>query len=73
MKVTAQDLKSLNIIDQIIAEPIGGAHRDPMRMIADTGKFIERSLAAQHNKTPQELKAERRQKFLQMGRNLQIA
>lgn len=73
MKVTAQDLKSLNIIDEIIAEPIGGAHRDPMRMIADTGKFIERSLAAQHNKTPQELKAERRQKFLAMGRNLQIA
>ncbi len=73
MKVTAQDLKSLSIIDQIIAEPIGGAHRDPMRMINDTGKFIERALAAQHNKSPLELKAERRQKFLEMGRNLQIA
>ncbi len=73
MKVTAQDLKSLKIIDQIIAEPIGGAHRDPMRTIADTGRFIERALAAQHNKSPQELKAERRQKFLEMGRNLQIA
>jgi acetyl-CoA carboxylase carboxyl transferase subunit alpha len=68
MKITAEDLKALGVIDGIIAEPVGGAHRDPERVIAATGDVIASALAdlAQKN----DLRAERRQKFLEMGRNL---
>ncbi|WP_137153748.1 acetyl-CoA carboxylase carboxyltransferase subunit alpha [Rhizobium sp. FKL33] len=68
MKITAEDLKALGVIDGIIAEPVGGAHRDPERVIAATGDVIAGALAdlAQKN----DLRAERRQKFLEMGRNL---
>ena len=68
MKITAEDLKALGVIDGIIPEPVGGAHRDPERVIAATGDVIAAALAdlAQKN----DLRAERRQKFLEMGRNL---
>lgn len=68
MKITAEDLKALGVIDGIIPEPVGGAHRDPERVIAATGDVIASALAdlAQKN----DLRAERRQKFLEMGRNL---
>ena len=45
MKITAEDLMRLGIIDEIIAEPVGGAHRDPPAAIATTGAAIERALA----------------------------
>jgi acetyl-CoA carboxylase carboxyl transferase subunit alpha len=68
MKITAEDLKSFGIIDGIIPEPIGGAHRDPEQIIAQTGKVIEAALVelAQSN----DLRSDRRQKFLAMGRQL---
>lgn len=68
MKITAEDLKALGVIDGIIPEPVGGAHRDPERVIAATGDVVASALAdlAQKN----DLRAERRQKFLEMGRNL---
>jgi len=68
MKITAQDLEQLGIIDGIIPEPIGGAHRDPQKVISATGEVISSAL----NELGQmsDLKAERRRKFLEMGRNL---
>ena len=68
MKITAEDLKSLGIIDGIIPEPIGGAHRAPEKVIADAGDVIASSLADLKGRT--DLRAERRQKFLDMGRQL---
>ncbi|MFM2279508.1 MAG: hypothetical protein RLZZ444_1739 [Pseudomonadota bacterium] len=68
MKITAEDLKSLGIIDAIIPEPIGGAHRDPQAVIAETGKVIAKALADLSQSS--DLKADRRQKFLAMGRSL---
>ncbi|WP_417600460.1 acetyl-CoA carboxylase carboxyltransferase subunit alpha [Pararhodobacter oceanensis] len=68
MRLTAQDLHKLNVIDQIIPEPRGGAQRDTAAAIAAVGKAIESNLAAFDGKTSDELIAGRRRKFLDMGK-----
>jgi acetyl-CoA carboxylase carboxyl transferase subunit alpha len=68
MKVTAQDLKGLGVIDTIVPEPLGGAQRDPARAIASLGDAIEAALAKLDGKTPADLRRSRREKFLAMGR-----
>jgi acetyl-CoA carboxylase carboxyl transferase subunit alpha len=68
MKITAEDLKSLGVIDAIIPEPVGGAHRDAEKVIAATGDVIANALAELAQKN--DLRADRRQKFLDMGRQL---
>jgi acetyl-CoA carboxylase carboxyl transferase subunit alpha len=70
MKITSDDLKALGVIDGIIPEPIGGAHRDPSGVIAATGKTIESALKELTAQTGSQLRAERRQKFLDIGRSL---
>ena len=69
MKITAQDLKELKVIDGIIAEPLGGAHRDPAAAIAAAGEQIATALAelAASNVNHREA---RRDKFLAIGRDL---
>ncbi len=69
MKITAQDLRQLKIIDGIVAEPVGGAHRSPETVIAATGEVIDngfRDLA----ESGQDYREHRREKFLAIGRNL---
>ena len=68
LKVTAQDLKKLGVIDRILPEPLGGAHRDREKVIRDVGLAISEELAQMAGKTGDELRNERRQKFLDMGR-----
>lgn len=68
MKVTAQDLKGLGVIDTIVPEPVGGAHRDPAAAIKSLGDALDKSLGELSGLTPAKLKADRRQKFLAMGR-----
>ncbi len=68
MKITAEDLKGLGVIDGIIPEPVGGAHRDPEAVIAATGDVIARALA--DLKGVKDLRKQRREKFLAIGRNL---
>jgi len=68
LKVTAQDLLQLGVIDKIIAEPLGGAQRDRGTMIDDVGLAVSQELAQLANLTPQQLRDARRQKFLDMGR-----
>lgn len=70
MKITAEDLKALGVIDGIIKEPIGGAHRDPAQVIAATGDVINKALAELSAQSGEVLRNERRQKFLNIGRNL---
>src|SRR5207302_6477835 len=70
MKITAQDLKKLNIIDEIIPEPVGGAHRDRERVIADTGAAVARLLQAFRTMSADAVRAHRREKFLAIGRDL---
>lgn len=70
MKITAEDLKGLGIIDGIIPEPLGGAHRDPNSVIAATGDVISNALSELAKRSGEQLRSDRRQKFLNMGRNL---
>lgn len=64
MKITSEDLKSLGVIDGIIPEPMGGAHRDPAAVIGATGDVIAKALADLSQRSGTQLRAERRQKFL---------
>ncbi|GAA4767854.1 acetyl-CoA carboxylase carboxyltransferase subunit alpha [Stakelama sediminis] len=68
MKVTAQDLKELGVIDRIVPEPLGGAHRDHAAAISALGDAIAESLAAMKEMSADALRQDRRAKFLQMGR-----
>jgi acetyl-CoA carboxylase carboxyl transferase subunit alpha len=70
MKITAEDLKALGIIDGIIPEPVGGAHRDPKAVISATGQVIANALADLGQRSGDELRNDRRQKFLNIGRQL---
>jgi acetyl-CoA carboxylase carboxyl transferase subunit alpha len=67
MRVTADDLARLGVVDRIIAEPVGGAHRDPGLAIATLGKAIGDALDTLAGRDGDTLRRERRQKFLAMG------
>ena len=67
LHLTAQDLSKLEVIDDIIEEPVGGAQRDPAATIQTVGDAIEKSLRALSATEGETLKAQRRQKFLDMG------
>ncbi len=71
LKLTAQDLKKLGIIDEIIPEPLGGAHRDPKAVIESVGNAILKNLKELMPLNGEELKKMRNEKFLKMGRNLE--
>ena len=70
LKLTAEDLKQLKIIDEIIPEPTGGAHRDPVYAIDKVGDAIYHHLQGLMVMSGEELKKKRNEKFIQMGRNL---
>jgi acetyl-CoA carboxylase carboxyl transferase subunit alpha len=70
LRLTAQDLKALGVIDEIIKEPLGGAHRDVERTFAAVKEALVRQLKELQALSPEELKAQRTEKFLQMGRNV---
>jgi acetyl-CoA carboxylase carboxyl transferase subunit alpha len=67
MKVTAQDLKQLGVIDRIVAEPLGGAHRAPAEAIAALGSAIAEELDSLAPLSPAELRSQRRAKYLAIG------
>tara|TARA_R100001244_G_scaffold39766_2_gene35705 strand:- start:21570 stop:22517 length:948 start_codon:yes stop_codon:yes gene_type:complete len=67
MQITAQNLEKLGVIDRIIEEPVGGAHRDQTLAIASLGKAIEEELSQLENHDREMLRRMRREKFLQMG------
>ena len=68
MKITAQDLLELKVIDGIIPEPVGGAHRGAEKSIQAAGDTIEQALRELSQFAPDELRRLRREKFLQIGR-----
>lgn len=67
LRLTAQDLQKLGIIDRIVKEPLGGAQRAPKEAIAAVGKAIEAMLGDLSGKKPEALIRDRRQKFIDMG------
>jgi acetyl-CoA carboxylase carboxyl transferase subunit alpha len=70
MKITAQDLIRLGVIDAIITEPMGGAHRDPGATIVATGEAIATAFAELQGLDRQEVLNHRRERFLGIGRSL---
>ena len=68
LKVTAQHLQKLGVIDRILPEPMGGAHRDRQKICHDVGLAVAEELAQMAGQSADELRAARRQKFLDMGR-----
>ena len=70
MKITAQDLLRFGIIDTIIAEPIGGAHRLPEKAVDTVGDTVENVLAPLLALSPNELRNQRSEKFLAIGRKI---
>jgi len=67
LRLTAQDLQKLGIIDRIVKEPLGGAQRAPKEAIDAVGKAIEAMMKELSGKKPEALIKDRRQKFLDMG------
>jgi acetyl-CoA carboxylase carboxyl transferase subunit alpha len=67
LRLTAQDLRKLGVIDRIIAEPLGEAQRDRAKTIASVGVEIGKMLADLRGKKPADILASRRKKFIDMG------
>lgn len=70
MKITAQDLLKFGIIDWIVPEPMGGAHRSPKQAIHAAGDAIAQALSEHQGLSPDELRAARSAKFMNIGRKL---
>ncbi len=68
MKITAEDLLRLKIVDRIILEPAGGAHSDPETAIATVGDVIEEELGALDGLSPDQLRKQRADRFYAIGR-----
>lgn len=68
MKVTAQDLKTFGVIDTIVPEPVGGAHRSPAVAIGSLGDALAGALGQLDGQSADQLRRGRRDKFLSMGR-----
>ncbi|MCC7273436.1 MAG: acetyl-CoA carboxylase carboxyltransferase subunit alpha [Alphaproteobacteria bacterium] len=69
LKLTAQDLLRLGVIDAVVPEPLGGAHRDKETTIAAVGEAIAAAFAALDGLDPATLRLRRREKFLAIGQN----
>ena len=70
MKITAQDLETLGVIDTIVPEPVGGAHRDRARMMRVAGDAIAKALGEFDGKKPEDIRKQRHERFLALGRSL---
>jgi acetyl-CoA carboxylase carboxyl transferase subunit alpha len=68
MKITAEDLKALHIVDRIVGEPTGGAHSDPEAAIQAVGDAVEQELKALSGLTPDQLLKQRAERFYAIGR-----
>jgi len=68
LKLTAEDLKRLKLIDTVVPEPLGGAHRDPEAAIAAVGEAVQAALAPLLDVDAAVLRARRWEKYLEMGR-----
>jgi acetyl-CoA carboxylase carboxyl transferase subunit alpha len=68
MKITAEDLIRLKVVDRIIEEPVGGAHANPAVAISRVGDAIEQELKALLPLSPDALREQRTQRFYAIGR-----
>ena len=66
LKITAQDMKKFNIVDDIIPEPLGGAHRDPKKAIFALGDVLEKKLNLLSCLSKEEIKNQKLEKYLKL-------
>ena len=69
LRLTAQDLHGFGLVDEVVPEPFGGAHRAPTEAIAAVGTAVAAALASLEGLDPVTLRSARRDKFLAMGRD----
>ena len=69
MKITAEDLIALKVVDRIIEEPVGGAHADPALAVSRVGDVVEAELKALLPLSPEALRSQRADRFYAIGRN----
>jgi acetyl-CoA carboxylase carboxyl transferase subunit alpha len=67
LKMTAEDLLKLGVIDEIVKEPLGGAHLQPLKMFRLLKRALRRNLKELENLSPEELVLQRENKFYSMG------
>ena len=67
LRLTANDMATLGVIDQIVAEPLGAAHRDPEKAIDNLGEALEEQLSGLNGLSGIELVNQRQEKYLAMG------
>jgi acetyl-CoA carboxylase carboxyl transferase subunit alpha len=72
LRMTADDLRRLRLVDVVIPEPLGGAQRDPEAMVATVGQAVAEALEPLAGLDGATLRARRREKFLEMGREATI-
>ena len=68
LRLTAADLLKMGVVDKVVPEPLGGAHRGPPKTIQAVGKILEKALGEVGRETGATLRERRRDKFIQMGR-----
>ena len=71
LRLTATDLLEQGVVDEIVAEPLGGAHQDPAATVASTALAVRAAFASLRDHAPSELVAQRRERFRHMGRMLE--
>ena len=67
LKLTAQDMEKLGVVDQIVSEPLGAAHRHPDEAMSDLGDAVEAQLQSLNHLSGQELVSQRHEKYLKLG------
>ena len=67
LRLTSKDLTELGVCDTVIPEPKGGAHRDPESAIKAVGKALEKLLTELQKKSPDDIRKDRRKKYLKLG------
>lgn len=70
LKITAQDLKKFGVIDEIVTEPLGGAHRNPVAAMKAVSEAIARNLKTFAGQNADVVRSQRRNKFMEIGSNL---
>ena len=68
MRISAQELKRLGLIDRIVPEPLGGAHRNRAAAIETIGSTLDKELAKLTKLSAEEVKRQRKEKFMAMER-----
>ncbi len=68
MKITASDLEKMKIVDAVVEEPIGGAHRAPADVFTRIADLLDRSLEELKDMSPEELRKQRKERFYAIGR-----